>query len=541
MPTRARRNVSAARRCGPSQGDLVRVEPDVMRQLARHGVEIARAAGAVYADVRLTRTITQQLLFPQDQVVGGIVSSDDEALAVGVRVQVEGSWGFAASPYWDAEELTVLAREAVAQARANARAQPSIKGHSEALAPTPVATGTWMTPGIDPFTISIEEKIDCMDAWRNAVTERTGVGRVARPWLDPFRPQMNFLRQDRVFASTEGTNIAQTCFVSSGDFPLQVFPSPGAMAAGQAIQVAATGLDLQGKGWEIFTDAALPAQIPALVEHATQQHDIPVKPAELGRYDVVFDATTTARLVDLTIGVATQLDRALGYEANAAGTSYLGPDPLSFLETFQVGSPLITVTANRSLSGGLATVHWDDEGVIPVEFPLVHQGVLVDYQTTREQAQWLAPWYQQHSVPVRSHGCAAADSALAMTMQHMPNLRLEPAANATTFDTLVAGTPRGVAVTGGLVFIDVQAKTGVVWGTMREIVQGKLGASLVGAKISFNTTEFWNSVIALGGPSSVERAAAQNTKGQPAQVLWHTVEAVPMAVKNVAVIRGAGR
>ena len=160
--------------------------------------------------------------------------------------------------------------------------------------------------------------------------------------------------------------------------------------------------------------------------------------------------------------MATQLDRALGYEANAGGTSFMN-DPLAMLGSFKTASPLVTIKSNRSAPMQLATVKWDDEGVVPSDTTLVKDGILHDFQTTREQAAWLAPYYSKSGRPVQSNGCAAAQSALAITMQHMPNLSLEPNPSQVKLDDLVANVKDGMQVEhGSLEQIDFQGRTGLV-------------------------------------------------------------------------------
>src|SRR5690606_18852292 len=150
----------------------------------------------------------------------------------------------------------------------------------------------------------------------------------------------------------------------------------------------------------------------------------------------VLDAPSMVALLDRTLGRATELDRALGYEANAGGTSYLN-DPFGMLGSYEAGAPLLTVTGNRSEPGGLATVQWDDEGVRPDTFPLVENGVLTDFQTTRESAGWLEDYYARTGRPFRSHGCANAPAAVDPPLQHTPNLVLTPGREELDFDDLV--------------------------------------------------------------------------------------------------------
>jgi TldD protein len=293
---------------------------------------------------------------------------------------------------------------------------------------------------------------------------------------------------------------------------------------------------MTGRGWEIFAAAHLVDQIPQMVEDAEADARLPVKPVEVGQYDVVCDGATVARLVDATFGRATEVDRALGYEANASGTSYLGPDPMDWLGT-AVASPLIHITANRSVAGGIATVKWDDEGVLPTDFPLVTAGQLVDYQTTRDQAPHLRAWYAQHQQSVVSHGCAASDDARVVPLSMIPNVALTPSPSGPTLDALIAGMPKGMAMLESLADTDFQAKNGTLSrGRVYEIHNGKKVARIANAAVLFSSSELWKHVTTVGGPSSVAHVAQGEAKGQPLQTTMHTVSGVALALKQQAFI-----
>jgi TldD protein len=523
---RADRSAGIARAAVRDAGAYV-VDPDMVRALALHAVDAASAEGVDFADVHLTRTLSQNP-WNAYETIGLWAGPDTEMLGVGVRVLVNGAWGFAASGEWSMDEVVRLAREAVAQARANAGRVPRHVTLDAAAA----VTGSWATPIIrDPFLVSLDEKLDfaksIAETAKQLLPRRTRTGGPAV--LGTF--EMSFSRQERAIATTDGTYVTQTVYASNGDLVVYVMDRTNTRAEGSA---AARGLGNVARGWEIFPSAKLLDQLPSLVARAEAIAALPAKPVDVGRYDIVCDAPTMGRLIGETIGAATQLDLALGYEANAGGTSYLGPDPFAMLGT-SVASPLVTLTANRSRRAGLATVQWDAEGVMPSEFPLVSQGVLVDYQTTREQAAWLAPWYQRHGGIVRSHGCAEAANALSIPMQMMPNLALAPSPSAASLDDLIAGTGKGVALLDSLVQADFQRRNGGLDGGAYEIRDGKLSAKLLGADVSFASMPLWKSLTALGGAESVEDVGQATTKGQPEQTTLYTVSAVPAAFKNVAI------
>jgi TldD protein len=244
-----------------------------------------------------------------------------------------------------------------------------------------------------------------------------------------------------------------------------------------------------------------------------------------------------ASLLSETFGTATEVDRAVGYEANADGTSYLGPILTEVLGT-PVAAPLVTVTANRSAPAQLATARWDDEGVEPNDFTLVQAGQLIDYQTTRESAAWLAPWYHQQQRSVRSHGCANAPSALELTMEHTPNLVLNPTSRGETWTELLSTLDHGIALHGLGALMDQQHLNGLaISGKVFEIKRGRRTARLSDAAFLFRSPEFWKSITALGGPASTQWFCnGSSTKGEPQQATAFSVNAVPAIVKNIATI-----
>jgi TldD protein len=188
------------------------------------------------------------------------------------------------------------------------------------------------------------------------------------------------------------------------------------------------------------------------------------------------------------------------------------------------------------MASGLATVKWDDEGVVPETFSLVQDGMLVDFSTVREHANWLGKWYTSRRQPVRSHGCAAAASAMDTVHSVTPNLTLAPSRETAGFDELVASTKRGIALIGGFALMDFQSRGGMCMGDFREIVDGKLGARLGGAGMLFDSMGLWKNLVALGGAASQERFSGSESKGQPTQYFFRSIAAVPGVFKGMAVV-----
>jgi TldD protein len=501
----------------PDTASVTTLYDPSVRALALSALDASKSAGAQYADVRLTNTTYRYF---------GSTVTQTVTLGMSVRALVNGYWGWAATPVLATSEAGRVGQLATAQATVSAtRGKPRNVELGTGLV---THNGDWSSPGVtDPFNIPVPEVHDWLEALARYIRElRQSRGHQVGTTLIG----VSFQKEERLFASTEGSLCTQTVFITA--------PNIGFKYRGIETQVPYYNFPVQA-GWERLGRMPVHEMIRQEMDRidAMLAHPLPVKPVEVGRYDLVLTAGAMAKILTATLGRATELDRALGYEANASGTSYLGPHPLTLLGT-SIASPLVTVTANRSTPQGVATVQWDDEGVIPHDFTLVNKGVLVDYQTTREQAQWLAPWYEKQGRPLQSHGCAGAQTALAVTMQHTPNLALEPGTTDQDIDALVAELDHGLVVEDLGVSIDFQCLNGLgLLGGVTEVRQGKRIARIDGAGLLFRSPEFWKNLEALGGPKSAHLLGGfSSNKGDPNQQTGYSVSAVPARVKQQAII-----
>jgi TldD protein len=490
------------------------VEDPRLKSLALRALEAARAAGASYADVRLSHTRARSVSYYITSV------GDKESMVAGVRTLVNGYWGFASSPVWSPDELARLGREAVHQAKVSAPGQ----SRALELAPVPViADGHWTMPvEIDPFEVSPFEIVDYLLSLQNFVTRHPDF-KVPENWC-------LFQVQEKAFASSEGSYCTQRLYRSEGHLGIALNRAGILNVGGNLDRLTPAGV-----GWELYKGQPLRDYIVQLMTQLEEDAKLPVKPVEVGRYDTVCDAWSVTQLVDQTLGRATELDRARGFEANASGTSYLN-DPLAMLDSYVAGAATITLTAERSQRGGAATTKWDDEGVEPDDLTLVKSGVLRDFQTTREGAGWLGELYAKRGSPVRSHGCAAAPSALEAPLTHIPNLTLAPGGKKLDFDAAIANVGKGIAVREMGVDMDFQSSSGLGRGSVYEVKGGKRVAHLTGAGFLFRSTELWKGLKAVGGAESQRRYGQLASKGEPAQSTYHSVTAPPAVFEQLTLI-----
>lgn len=492
------------------------IEDPRIRELALAAIEAARSAGASYADVRLTHTWRGQ---------GG--PWYQEKMSVGVRALVQGYWGFASSSIWMPDEVVRLARQAVGAANIAASGEQRVVE----LAPVSlVAEGHWDMPvQVDPFTVPAGEVADYLRS------QELFVGLQYRDFQGRWdnAPPLAFRRQEKAFASTDGAYATQRLYAAYASYSV-FYADP---SSGRRFKASVDFLSGAGAGWEYVREAPLREAVPALIEQIREDARLPVKPIDVGRYDVAIDAGTMAAMLGATVGAATELDRAVGYEANAGGTSYLN-DPSRMVGTFQMGSPLLTVTADRTQARGLATTRWDDEGVASAPFPVVENGILADFLTTRESASWLKDHYAQNGIPLRSHGCASSPRGLESPLLHVPNLAMTPGEEQLDFAGLIAGLENGLAIRGAAIDVDFQQRTGMgLNARVYEVRRGKKVARWdTGAGFLFRVPELWKNLVRLGGAKSLLSVAGASTKGEPSQSTGYSIDAVPAVVKELTVI-----
>jgi TldD protein len=507
------------RRATPLDPEAPLDDPDY-KALAMRALDAAKAAGASYADVRVNRNRTQAI-FTRERRVQGL--TDNDTMGFGVRVLVDGAWGFASSNALTADEVVRVARQAAAQAKANRATQR----RPVTLAPANAIErdGRWRSPiRTDPFDVPVADKVALLLEANAAALKVQGARFV--------NSNLFFLREEKTFANTDGTYVVQTIYrTQPGMTVTAVSPTMSDFQTRQSTDVQPKGL-----GWEHVLDARLVENAPRWAEEAVQK--LSAKSVDVGRYDLVLHPTHLWLTIHEAIAHPTELDRAMGFEANYAGTSFVAP-PEAVLGKLKFGSPLLNVRADRSQPGSLAAVGWDDEGQKPDEFMIVQDGVLVDYQTTREQAPWLAEYYKSRNMPVRSHGCSYAQSWADVQFQRMPNVSLLPGKEERSWEDIIAATDRGIAIIGeGSFSIDQQRYNAQFGGQLfHEIKGGKITGMLKDVAYQMRTPEFWGAMDMIGGPKSYMLGGAFNDgKGQPSQSNAVSHGCVPIRVRNVNVI-----
>jgi TldD protein len=469
-----------------------------MRALADAALTRAQELGVDHADFRLERIRGQQMSLRDGRLEG---THDGEDVGFGVRVVHEGTWGFAAAVELTVDEAIRVAGQAVDIARAAHQMSPE----RVELADEPVRPDrSWISAyQIDPFTVPDTEKVGLMATYSRRVLEQPGV--------DHVTARLDQVLEGKFYADTAGTVTTQQ--------RVRLHPVVEALAVdpeGGRFETMRTLAAPAGRGWEYATgaddvvdwDAALD-ELPVMLAEKLAAPGV-----EAGRYDLVVDPSNLWLTIHESIGHATELDRALGYEANYAGTSFATPDKLGSL---RYGSPLMHVTGDRTAMHGLASVGFDDEGVEAQQWDIVRDGVLVGYQLDRRMARLMSETLGTS----RSNGCAYADSPGHVAVQRMANVSLQPAEGGPTTEDLIGQVDRGIYVVGDKSWsIDMQRYNFQFTGQrFYRIENGRLAGQLKDVAYQATTTDFWGSMAAVGGPETYALGGAFNCgKAQPGQV-----------------------
>ncbi len=496
----------------------VLADPAQVKALLMAAINAAQSAGAQYSDARIQR-LQQNFVLTREHQILNIV--DNDTLGCGVRALVDGTWGFAASRTLTLDGVADAARHAVATARAGriARDRPV------ELAPTesyPDASWT-STFTIDPWTIPVEQKTDLL--------LKANAEALKAPNVKFVNSGLFFVREERNFASTQGSYIRQLVVRS---YPTMQITAISADRTD--FQTRGNVVAPMGRGWEYVVSCDLTGHAQKWGEEANER--LTAKPVEVGRYDLVLHPTNIWLTLHESIAHPTELDRAMGYEANYAGTSFVAP-PEKMLGQFRYGPTFMNIQGDRSQAGGASSIGYDDEGVKPDTFLIIKDGIVNDYQTTREQAMWLKWWYDKNGRPVRSHGCCHSQSWRDVQFQRMPNVSLLPGAEDHTWEDLIAATDRGIAIIGdGSFSIDQQRYNAQFSGQLfYEIRGGKIVGMLKDVAYQIRTPDFWNSMKMIGGKRSYElNGTFFDGKGQPPQSNAASHGTVPVHFAQVNVI-----
>ena len=476
--------------------------------LADVALDAAKAGGASYADFRLCRYQTEYLEVREHRLEQ---SATGISAGFSVRVLLDGTWGYASSPLATEDEVRRTTQRALEVAKAS---QP-LQSRKFVLEDIPPYSDRWDMPmKADPFLVPTDEKIAHLLAINEAAM---------KAGADYATMSFAFVREEKCFASSTGSRITQSRVRSMPDGEVTVIDKTTGKFATRA-----TLAPPRGSGYDYILGYDFVGEATKAAHQAREK--LQAKPVVAGEYDLVLDPSNLWLTIHESVGHPTELDRALGWEANFAGTTFCTPDKLGKL---QYGSELMHIVADRSQEGGLSTVGYDDDGVrsVGTEFDIIKDGIFLNYQMAIGQAQLIGQ--------PRSNGCAFADSWNSFPIQRMPNVSLQPNKKKCSLHDLFSEVKRGIYIVGnGSWSIDQQRHNFQFGGQLfYEIKNGKLGGMLRDVAYQGSTVEFWNSMDGIGDKSTYFLGGAPNCgKGQPEQTAPVSHGAVPARFRQVTVL-----
>jgi TldD protein len=483
-------------------GDLV-----LKKRLADIALNAATSKGASYVDVRIGRYLNQSIS-TREKRVDNIANT--ESYGMGIRVIANGSWGFASTDNMTPDSIAKTAALAVQIAKFNA---PLLEEPLKLAPQKGYGQVSWKTPILqNAFEVPLKDKVDLL-LQANDIALQSGVNFV--------NSSLFCINEQKYFASTEGSYIDQDIHriwptftvtkieAGSGKFQTRnALSSPMGMGFEYLIPDKKEEIDgifkLYKNRYDILADMRLAS--------AQVAEKIKARPVEPGKYDLILDPTNLFLTIHESVGHPTELDRVLGYEANYAGTSFLTLDKWK-AGNFKFGSEIVHFKGDKTQKGSLGAVGYDDEGVQCGEWDIIKNGVLVNYQVTRDQAHMLGL--------NASQGCSYADNWKNFQFQRMPNVSLQPSKDGLKVADIIKNTEKGIYMFGRNSYsIDQQRYNFQFSGQLAfEIKNGQIAGLVKDAAYQANTQEFWNACSAIAGEQDYRLGGSFfDGKGQPGQV-----------------------
>lgn len=462
-------------------------DDDYIKKIADTSLRLAKQNGASYSDFRLTNYRSQSVSAREDTIQD---IRDNEDFGFSVRVIIDGTWGFAASSTFNENEVGRVTKLACEISKAGR----SVQKRRVELVPVPAYQDFWKTPiKKNPFDVSIDEKVNFLFKI-NEKAKSLGAN-----YCSSFIWAVN---EWKYFASSEGSYIKQELYRIWPQFEITIIDKSAGLFEERNSLTAPIG-----KGYEYVEEYDFMGDVERSVEETKMK--MKAKSVDPGKSDLILDSAHLWLTIHESCGHPSELDRALGFEANFAGTSFLTPEKRGKL---QYGNELVNLVADRTQKDGLATRGYDDDGVKTTKWDIIRNGLFVGYQTTREMASYIDE--------TSSNGCAYADSWEHFPIQRMPNVSLEPGTKKLSLNDLIADTESGIYIVGaGSWSIDMQRYNFQFTGqAFWEIKNGKIAGMLRDVAYQGNTVDFWNSCDTICDESEYKLGGSFFCgKGEPGQ------------------------
>lgn len=479
------------------------------KKLADIALNAATKAGASYCDVRIGRYL-RQFVITRETKVENVVNT--ESTGIGVRVLVNGTWGFSASSDLSDDAVARAAQQAAAIAKANSKFQAK----PVELAPNKgVGEVSWATPiKKNAMEVPIKDKVELLMGVNSAAL---------KAGADYIRSVLFAVNEQKYFASTEGSYIDQDVHRIWAPFQVTAIDNKSGKFRERDGLSAPMGLGYEYLDGKPAGRIALPGGVVAYSGSYNMKEDaiaaarqarakITARSVKPGKYDLVLDPSHMWLTIHESVGHPTELDRALGYEANYAGTSFVTLDKWQS-KSFKYGSDRVTITADKTAPGTLGAVAYDDEGVKTKKWDIIRDGVFVNYQAIRDQVHIIGE--------KESQGCCYADSWANVQFQRMANISLAPGKDKLSVADMIKGVENGIYIVGsGSFSIDQQRYNAQFGGQLfYEIKNGKITEQIEDVAYQIRTPEFWNACAAVCDESDYRYGGSFfDGKGQPSQI-----------------------
>ena len=476
-----------------------------MKDFALVVLDMLKSSGVSYGDVRTVFTVEEEV-----KVKNGAVEdvSYSEDLGFGVRVLVDGYWGFSSSFRMTVEDAERVVKEAVDVARSSG----AVKGKRVQLSKEEIYQDTYRTPyEIDPFSISLEDKINLL--------VRTDEILRKEKLVTLSLLVLRFIKTHQIFASTEGAIIEQEFVESGGGYTAYSLKDGDLQSRSYP---AAHGGNYFKAGYEVINEMDFPGNAKRVVEELKQL--LNAKPAPQEEMDLILGTNQMALQIHESVGHAVELDRVLGFEASYAGTSFLSTDMLGKL---RYGSPLMNIYTDSITPRGLGTFGYDDEGVKAQKRYIVEEGILVGFETSRETAPLIGE---------TSTGNMRADGWSRIPLIRMTNLSLEPGNK--TLDEMISEVKRGILMDTNRSWSIDQKRLNFQFGTEIGwlIENGKITEVVKNPVYTGITPQFWGSLDAIADESHWQLWGIPNCgKGEPGQTAHVAHGSSPCRFRKVSI------
>ncbi len=460
--------------------------------------------GITFADLRITFTDYESISFMNGNLRG--YGASKASPAIGIRVLIDGCFGFAGSN--DLSDASI--ERMIARAKANAIQGARFQKEKVSFPALPASTGEYVhQPELDPFTMPQEEKLDFLKKLARTIKPQ---GKIVNSHV-----AAEFERQEKYYVNSEGSYSHSVVYntlpvmgvVAADGNGIQSRTWPGHMSAGRA-------------GFELFHQQKFMENTDRIIKEATELLTAPVITEE--KADIIIGAGHLALQLHESVGHATEADRIFGQEISYAGKTFVKP---LMLGNFKYGSEIVNIYSDSTDPKGMGYQPLDDEGVPGRRVDIIKNGILVDQQTSRHTA---------HKLGLEPSSNMKASFADDFPLVRMTNLCIAPGKG--SLDELIASTERGYYLDFTKTWSIDDNRNNFQFTTEigYKIKDGKI-IGIVKEPTYFGITpQFWNACDAICGEEEWDYHSTFHCgKGEPGQIMRLSHGVAPARFKDINV------